>query len=77
VVSNLHLGLDQVLCLRERPNKLVSFFSLERTDLVLVHHIGNLELLLLCLQLSLLVYELLPQDAFLVVEIEEDGEVLG
>ena len=35
------------------------------------------ELFLFSLQLVLLVYELLAQDALFVVEVEEDGEILG
>ena len=39
--------------------------------------IRNFELFLLGLQLVLLVDQFLPQNAFLVVEVEEDGQVLG
>jgi hypothetical protein len=45
--------------------------------LLLVDNICNFELLLLRLKLVLLVNELLSQNTFLIVEIQEDRKVLG
>ena len=44
--------------------------------LVLVDHIGNLELFLFRLELVLLVHELLSQNSLLVVQVQEHAEVL-
>ena len=73
VVTNLHLLLDQVLGLNERANELVSLFTFQEPDLVLMNHIGLLELLFLGLKLMLLVNELLAEDSFLIIQIEEDA----
>lgn len=55
VVTDLHLLLDQVLGLNERANELVSLLTFQDPDLVLMHHVGLLELLFLGLKLVLLV----------------------
>ena len=73
VVTDLHLLLDQVLGLNERANELVSLLTFQEPDLVLMNYIGLLELLFLGLKLMLLVNELLAEDSFLIIQIEEDA----
>ena len=67
VITDLHLLLNQVLCLDKAANELITFLFLEMSDLVLMDYISDLKLLLLGLKLMLLVYELLSEDALLVV----------
>ena len=76
MVTNLHLLFNQILGLDKSAHKLFSFFALQMTNLVLVDDIGDFELFLFCLQLMLLVNELLAKDSFLVVEVEEHAQVL-
>ena len=73
VVTNLHLLFYQVLGLNERANELVSLLTFQEPDLVLMNYIGLLELLFLGLKLMLLVNELLAEDSFLIIQIEEDA----
>ena len=73
VVTNLHLLFYQVLGLNEGANELVSLFTFQEPDLVLMNYIGLLELLFLGLKLMLLVNELLAEDPFLIIQIEEDA----
>ena len=77
VVANFHLLFNEVLSLDERAYELFSLFTLQVSYFVLVNYICNLELLFLSLQLMLLVHELLPQDTFLIIEVEEDAQVFG
>jgi hypothetical protein len=72
VISNFHLLLYKVLRLDERANELFTLLSLQVPHLVLVYYTGNFELLLLCLEFVLLVDQLLPQDALLVIQVQED-----
>ena len=67
VITNLHLLLNQVLCLDKAADELITFLFLEMSDLVLMDYISDLKLLLFGLKLMLLVYELLSEDALLVV----------
>jgi len=71
MISNFHLLLDQVLGLGERADELFTLLPLQVPHLVLVHYTGNFELLLFCLELVLLVDQLLPQDALLVIQVQE------
>ena len=73
VVANLHLLFYQVLGLNEGADELVSLFAFQEPDLVLMNYIGLLELLFLGLKLMLLVNELLAEDPFLIIQIEEDA----
>ena len=57
-VTELHLLLNQVLGLRKRANKLVSFLSLHLMNFVLVPHVDPFEILLFVLQLHLLIAQL-------------------
>lgn len=77
MVTDLHLLLNQVLRLDERANELLALLSLEVAHFILVHDIGDLELLLSGLELVLLVDKFLSQDALLVIEVEEHTEILG
>ena len=77
VVANFHLLFNEVLSLDEGTDELLSLFALQVSNFVLVNYIGNLELLFLSLQLMLLVHELLSQDTFLIIEVEEDAKVLS
>ena len=76
MVSNLHLLLNQVLCLCKRSNELFSLLSFQLFNLILMYNIRNLKLLLFCCQLLLLIDQFLSQDAFFIVEVKEDWEVL-
>ena len=71
MISNFHLLLDQILRLGERANELFTLLPLQVPHLVLVHNTGNSKLLLLSLELVLLVDQLLPQDALLVIKVQE------
>ena len=71
VIANFHLLFNEVLSLDEGAYKFFSLFSLQVSYFVLVNYICDLELLFLGLQLMLLVHELLPQDTFLIIEVEE------
>ena len=77
MVANFHLLFNEILCLNEGAYELFSLFTLQVSYFVLVNYICNLELLFLSLQLMLLVHELLPQDTFLIIEVEEDAQVFG
>ena len=76
VVTDLHLLFNQVLGLNKRANKVVSFLTFEMSDLVLMDNVGNFELLFFSLKLVLLIYKFLPQNALLVVQVEEDRQIL-
>lgn len=77
MVAYFHLLFNEVLSLDKGAYELISLFALQVSNFILVNYIGNLELLFLSLQLMLLVHELLPQDTFLIIEVEEDAQVLG
>ena len=75
VVADLHLLLDEVFRLDERADELLALFPLKITNLVLVDDIGNFELFLFGLELSLLVDELLSEYALLVVQVQEHAQI--
>ena len=71
-VTQLHLLLNQVLCLGERANELVPLFSFERMYFVLVPDIDSFEILFFVLKFNLFVTELLTQTLFFFIKMQED-----
>lgn len=72
----LHLLLDQVLSLSKVSDELLSLHLFQDLDLVLVDNVGSLKRLFLILELILLVSELLPQQSFFIIQVQEHFEVL-
>lgn len=72
VVANFHLFFDQIFGLGKGADELFTFFTLENTDFLLVNYVGDFKLLFLMLQFVLFVDKLLTQNAFFIVQIQED-----
>lgn len=74
-ITELHLLLDQVLCLGERADELVSLFLLHDMHLLLVFDAHSLQVLFFELQFYLLLAQLLSQALLLLVEVQEDLDI--
>lgn len=70
-VTQLHLFLDKILCLGERTDELLPFFTLHGVDFGLVAYIDSLEVLLLVLELDLFVTQLFPQALFFLIQVQK------
>jgi hypothetical protein len=71
VISDLHLLFNQVLSLGKTSNELLPLFLLQTPSLSLADPVSNLKQLFLLIKLLLLLYELLPEQPLLIVEIDE------
>lgn len=76
VVAHLHLVFNQILCLGEVTNKLLTFFTSQVADPCFVNDARNLQLFLLELQFFLLVEKFLTEYFFFLVQIDENFKIL-
>ena len=76
VVAHLHLVFNQILCLGEVTNKLLTFFTSQVADPCFVNDARNLQLFLLVLKFFLLVEKFLTEYFFFLVQIDENFKIL-